>query len=589
MYRYLSFLLAVLIVLGTIGCSPTTPAAPTAEVAEPGSPTLESTETAAPSTEEVSDKEPVTLSFWAGNNAGNYEDGIQSDPVAKYIEERTGITVDWVLKPEEEKLATLMASRNLPDIVVVPWTMTQQMIDAGLIIDMHELLETRGQDIKANLAPASLKYSYDVLSGDTGKLYYIPLEAYAPEASNAPATKWGGVYTRWDYYKELGYPELKNYDDYLNLVAAMKEAHPVNEDGLPYHGFSLWFDWGPFIQTDVMTREDMGVETLEIGIDAMEFDRMTLEPYNRYLREDSAFWRGVEFWYKANQMGLLDPDSFTQTYDMAMAKYDSDQVLASMIQWPSPNGFYEAKGVFDKGFFGPLPIDGSRGCYYDGWITGNESAIAISANSEHPERAMDLLNWLNSKEGLMTVANGIEGVDWVQEGDTYRFTEEYRKKAAEPEAANKYGYGKYLKTLSVVPNSYMPGTEQPYAIAASRAYQIEDLQDPSNIMIQEAVKHFGVELPGDIRPKGQECEVARSPYLKAYLPVDIHDEEVKLLDYQMQNYLQSAVVQIINAKDDADFAAQKEKIMSDLKNMGVDRVYGYWANLVEEARAKMAE
>ena len=51
----------------------------------------------------------------------------------------------------------------------------------------------------------------------------------------------------WDLYKKLGYPEVKDLDDYLQLLIAMKEIEPVDENGtqpMPFHsgpiGTAIW-------------------------------------------------------------------------------------------------------------------------------------------------------------------------------------------------------------------------------------------------------------------------------------------------------------------------------------------------------------
>ena len=45
---------------------------------------------------------------------------------------------------------------------------------------------------------------------------------------------------RWDLYKELGYPEIKNLDDMVDVLAQMKELCPTDDNGKTTYGVSLF-------------------------------------------------------------------------------------------------------------------------------------------------------------------------------------------------------------------------------------------------------------------------------------------------------------------------------------------------------------
>jgi len=560
--------------------SPTTTATTAATVAATEAPT------AAPApTPEV--KEPITLTFWGATTTQNFQSGIQDDPIAKVIQKELGITMDMEMHPTDEKFTALLASNSLSDIMVVKNKYCAQMIQGGLVKDMTGLIEAKGPDIAANLPGDSIKYAKNILSGNSGKLYFLPQNAYSVENASMPESIWGGAYTRWDYYKEMGYPKLSSTDDYLKLVSDMLKAHPANEEGKKFFGFSLWFDWGPYIQTDTMTVRAIGRETLGGTSLPVELDRLTLDTYNRYLEPTSGFWNGVNFWYKANQMGLLDPDSFTQKYDQAAAKYGSNQVLATMINWLQPNAYLTEKGTPEKGFFGPLPIKDAKYYYYNGWVTGNGQAFCIAESCKTPERAMELLNWLTSVHGVMTVANGIESVDWTKEGDVYKYTAAFEANAKDPEAASKFGYGKFINNLVLASGSNIPGTKTPMMINLSTAVQKLALDKPENVIAKEAVGYYKVELPWQILPEGQQYEKSYHTALGALMPVDMPDD-MKLIDQKLDNYLKSAVIKIIAAKNDADYKAQQEKIMTDLKGLNEETLYKYWADLVAAAKPSIS-
>ncbi|MGO8609786.1 hypothetical protein ACC848_43300, partial [Rhizobium johnstonii] len=51
------------------------------------------------------------------------------------------------------------------------------------------------------------------------------------------------------------------------------------------------------------------------------------------LDEDGEYFRTLKFYYDANAMGLVDPDSTTQNYDTLFTKYQNGQVLFSFWPW----------------------------------------------------------------------------------------------------------------------------------------------------------------------------------------------------------------------------------------------------------------
>ena len=51
------------------------------------------------------------------------------------------------------------------------------------------------------------------------------------------------------------------------------------------------------------------------------------------LDEDSYYMRGLKFFFEANKMGLLDPDSLTQKFPDVINKYSDGQILFAQFPW----------------------------------------------------------------------------------------------------------------------------------------------------------------------------------------------------------------------------------------------------------------
>ncbi len=133
------------------------------------------------------DNEPVTLTFWSAQMASNAPSGIQEDPVSKQIEKELNIKIDMETHPADDKLAALLATADLKDIMVVNQKYAEQMKD--LVIDMEPLLEKYGPDIAKNVPPETIAYNKDKLGG--GALKFLSLNINQKPARPDPV--WGEI------------------------------------------------------------------------------------------------------------------------------------------------------------------------------------------------------------------------------------------------------------------------------------------------------------------------------------------------------------------------------------------------------------
>ena len=48
---------------------------------------------------------------------------------------------------------------------------------------------------------------------------------------------------RWDLYKQLGYPKVKDLNDFEDLMVKMQKLCPKDDSGNKTYAVSLWPDW----------------------------------------------------------------------------------------------------------------------------------------------------------------------------------------------------------------------------------------------------------------------------------------------------------------------------------------------------------
>ncbi|BBI36495.1 type 2 periplasmic-binding domain-containing protein [Cohnella abietis] len=568
--------LVLVMVFTVVGCSSNNK-----ENAAP-SPTSSGNEVSSQPTESAEpSKEDITITVWPVTFAQNFPSGVQQDPVAKDIYEKTKVKIDVESHPTDEKFQAMLASGDLSD-VIIPENTTQyvkQLIEGDNLVDLEPYLAQYAPDILKNAADA-IEYSKKYQSNGTGKLYFIPssiVNKPSPKIENKAIV---GPFLRWDYYQDIGAPELKGYDDFLNAVKAMLDKHPTNESGQKFYGFSQWFDWdiwGIAMFPSFMEGKDYFANGL------YQVDHATAEMESMLTAERSSMWLGVDFWNKAYKMGLLDPDALTQKYDTAIQKGSSNRVLAAIASWQlrDSNALLNKAGMPDKGYTPvPVPVTGGKNIYSNVGPFGSNRYWAVSKNAKSPERAVELINYFYTVENAETLYNGIKGVDWTEEGGKRKQSAAFLEgMKADPNYVLTSGAGKYNNIIGLNKEFINPNTNETLLIQ-SREALLESLIPVDKAMTE----HYKVELPVDILPPDQKPYFDNYSYIAPFMP--IAPDDIKRIDDKIINYVQSALAKMILTKDEAKYNAMKEEIISKVRAMDYDTSFNWYQTAFKEAKEK---
>ena len=102
----------------------------------------------------------IEMTFY---NADGQEDP-WTDPVAEAITAATGVKLktDYPVSSDDQKIALMIAEQNFPDMIYAKGD-AQSLIDAGALIDLTDLIEEYGPNIKKMYGEEfdKLKYSVD--------------------------------------------------------------------------------------------------------------------------------------------------------------------------------------------------------------------------------------------------------------------------------------------------------------------------------------------------------------------------------------------------------------------------------------------
>lgn len=361
--------------------------------------------------------DPIRLEVYS--QLANYN-GLQTGWGATLLKDL--FNVELVIIPDSDgTYETRMEGGNLGDIVV--WGSNgedyKQAVQKGMLLDWDE----------DNLGPDYAPYVFEnytdalasnrIISDNDGKLYGFGMDVSLERGSHKSFMySWD---LRWDLYKQLGYPEVKNLDDLIEVFKQMKEICPTDENGNETYAASLWPDWDGSMVMYVksLATAYYGYDELGIGL----YDPLTGDYYDA-LMEGGPYIEMLQFFNKLYRAGLLDPNSMTQTYDEMSQKVKSGGVFWGIFNYAS-SMVYNTQNHLEEGkmMYARVPDEATPIVYGMNTVGGNR-IWSVGAHTAYPELCLAILDYLATPEGSMTMWYGPRGLMWDynEEGGMY-FTE----------------------------------------------------------------------------------------------------------------------------------------------------------------------
>lgn len=356
---------------------------------------------------------PITLTIYS--QLANYSGEMQGW-FATIFKEKWNVKVNLV--PDGDGVFdTRMEAGDLGDIVI--WGNDGgdyvTAVQAGMLYDWEEdnLVQEYGPYIWENMQEA-LEKNREV-SGD-GKIHgFGHGVARSSESHDAFFYTWDA---RWDLYEQLGHPEVKNLDDLLDVLEDMQELQPTGDDGKKTYAMSIWPDWdGNYVMyVKAMATAYYGYDEFGFG----HYNPQTGEFYDA-LSDGSPYLEMLAWFNEAYRRGLLDPDSMTQKYDEMIAKVQNGNVLFSIFDYAGSGGFNNDDHFAENQIMLPLVPEEASPIVAGLSPKGGNRVWSIGANTQYPELCMEIINWLSTPEGVITMEYGPKGLCWDydENGRTY--------------------------------------------------------------------------------------------------------------------------------------------------------------------------
>jgi ABC-type glycerol-3-phosphate transport system substrate-binding protein len=533
--------------------------------------------------------ETITIDVY--NGLANYM-GMQEGWFAKIVRDKFNMELN-IIAPNvagngDTLYQTRTAAGDLGDLIIVDnGQQYNELVEAGLLTDASEYYETMENVQRFDAAVQNLNKDADGLYGFPTSV--STLKATDPSEGLDPTF---GAYVRWDLYGEQGYPEIGTLEDLLPVIQKMQEDNPTTDSGKKVYGFSLFSDWdGNMMNAGKQLVTYYGYD--ESGFVLAKADG---SDYQSILDSDSEYIRALKFYFEANQMGLVDPESTTQNYDTLFAKFQEGQVLFSWWPWLGQAAFNTTTNLTDGKGFMLAPIQDQKIFSYGAEVYGGKQFIGIGSNAEDPERIAAFIDWLYSSEGVLanssqtSGSSGPEGLTWEMKDGEPVLTE-FGKQAlldGDGDVPEEYGGGSYkdgvsaLNVNTVLPIDINPDTGFPYAYTMWESYQNETT-DPVK---EDWSKNMGG-AESTIGYLEENDQLLVAPGASYVAPED--SSEISTLRNQAKATIIEYSWRMVFAKDEAEFDQLLKEMQETADGLGYQTVLEFDMNNAKDQNEKRIE
>ena len=383
----------------------------------------------------------------------------------------------------------MITGGELPDFIC-GGSGQSQLYDADVLVALDDYL-----DDYPNIKNFFTQQQWDQLRQDDGHIYWIPQFSNIKGEEKVCTHNDEVFWIQARVLKWADYPEIRTMDQYFDLIERYNEANPTMEDGtenIPYT--ILCDDWRYFCLENAPQFLDGYPNDGSCIVDP---ETLTVIDYNT---TDTA----VKYFQKLNeeyQKGIVDPESFTQTYDEYIAKLSTGRVLGMIDQWwdfaYTAGDAIKQAGLDAQGCdYIPLPITIDESVknqwHCSGGVLNVSDGLAITTSCEDVEAALQFVDDLLSQDIHNLRFWGVEGVDYNVDdnGEFYR-TEEQRTRAVDTA----------YKASHTCTYSYFPqysGTSDDGINANKPDGQANEFFDGLNDDVKEAFSAYGAETYVDM-------------------------------------------------------------------------------------------
>jgi len=369
--------------------------------------------------------DPTTLTVWI---TSAQQAPAPDNKITKLLKDKLGVTLKYeIVTPdnEDQKIGVMLAGGQYPDLIGTG-DLKQRFLEGGALRRLDDMLKTGAYpNLAAHVKDDIKKMSYSGDEVDKGLYLFPNYNRFYGDVTGG--TYYGPAF--WIQKRVLadaGYPDLSNMtlDRYFQLISDYKAKHPQT-GGAPTVGFEILAsknrEWGMTNPPALLagSPNNGGVIVDSNNHASIYADKDVAKNFYKVLNQQ----------YNA---GLVDPESFTLTYDQYTAKLATGTVLGMHDQgWDFGTATQSLQSAHkDEYTYVPLmPVyPGVKPWYQDRAVMNINQGFGVSVSSKQPKKALKFLDTMLSEEWQKTLSWGVAGEDYQVGADgVFSRTDEQRK------------------------------------------------------------------------------------------------------------------------------------------------------------------
>jgi len=370
--------------------------------------------------QEKAEEEPIVIKALAivGADDGDWNDYWYFT----YLEEKFNVDfqIEMISSEADVKIPLLFASDDLPDLFLNSLSNDQidQYGSEGFLLDMTSYLS---EETTPNLW-AILGEQPDFISAMTnldGQIY--ALRGMDMSVHNQNVNRF---YLNYDWSEQILGKNPETLDEFYDYLVAVKEED-MNGNGDPNDEIPLGGRYG----------DPEAIHAFTAMLNAFGFTRMEVEAINGevvYVPAAENYKHFLEFMHKLYEEELLDPEFFTQTEEQRNAK-DADYRYGAVGNYINSMNQPELDISLQYELMEPITSEYNSEKMVAAHGVNLYGALSITKECEHPEKIVEMYDWMLTPEGTVGALFGPElgtwegyedyGIEYQLEDNVFSFTE----------------------------------------------------------------------------------------------------------------------------------------------------------------------
>lgn len=540
--------------------------------------------TTAKSAQDVDLSKHVDITI-GGLSLPNSSTGTWPTEVIKAVEDKFNCTIS-VKAYDQESLNLDLSGGNATDIVQIADSNIE-----GVLKGKHAVNLLDYKNIAPNIFSDNMEFRNKIMQkfkgGDDGTQYFVTVRVGSENAEKSYGSVLNyGYAVRWDLYKKIGAPAINNDDDYIEALKAMKAIYPKTEDGAETYAMSAYND------ADLHTYFfkgclGEGYVNLEDGlyVQNAQTNDLVVDVYDKDEKVKTPFWSGIEFYNKLYKAGLLDPDNFITKGEDLTEKYTKGQYLGGTVNWYFGKYNTNNKGTEKEYIILPSKLGWANEPNKAGW-TGKY--LFVSSHSPNAERAVMVLDYLQSGEFSRSSDSGIEGRWKKGEDGKPHLTQDTINMKVDKSRADEWK----ASGIGDASGDNLSGWGYNNILADGgrvRLWNDEDVMKGSLTTAQEDFcKQMNISLPSDLLKngidQGKNIDLSKSnPTIRMCL--ETIPKNIVRIDNNCIEITKNALPSLIQADSEESFAAAKESLLKQLSDAGVKESIEWWQKAWSDSKS----